>query len=75
MEEHEATMVGYRNDIENVRVILDQQREDIRRLLEAAAVIELKFIPYGSCDLPGHNSPDSCWWSTLLAEMKERYDA
>ena len=53
----------------------DRQREDIRRLLEAAAVIELEFIPYGSCDSPGHNSPDSCWWSTLFAELKERYDA
>ena len=59
--------------IASQRDVIDQQREDILRLLRGAEVIEIRFIPYGGCDFPGHNSPDTCWWSTLLAEMRERY--
>jgi len=68
MGEHEATMVGYRNDIENVWGILDQQSEDIRRLMDELEDVHEELV----CD---DKLEPVCSTSLVLAEMKERYDA
>jgi len=69
MGEHEATMVGYRNDIENVRGILDQQREDIRRLLEIIGYKILSSLLSESSPLDW-NVGESWLTDTFVASVK-----
>jgi len=37
-----------------------------------------RVVPLGGCHIPGHTSPDTCWWSDVLAltedDMRKRLE-